>query len=170
MTKKNVRGQFTTEVSKTKKKAFEAGVVSVGLKAKTLPGTMEKAIKETQESFIEMGRQEIIEKYKKKFVCLKKDVYNQIIDDAKKEGHAEGFAIGNKMTGDARYQQGVERGRVLGSISGYDRGFAVGAEEAIENVVKPASFALGVVVGACVSILGGLFGVSIGWLVDKLVF
>lgn len=111
MTKENMRGQFTTEVHNTKEKAFEegkkAGEVSVG-----------QLVKEAEEALKEEGRQEIIEKYTKEFVCLKREVYDEAIDGAFKRGHVHGFEIGNKMIGDARYQQGVEKGMKMGRVEG----------------------------------------------------
>jgi len=152
MSRKNKPGQFTTEVHETKERAFQSGKIAGEV-------SMGQLVKEAEDRLREEGRQEIIDQYRKDFVCLKKESYDQAIDDAYKDGHANGFAIGNKMTGDARFQQGVETGVRLG----YSEGKAVGIEETNDDL-KATSFTIGVIFGSAAMAFGGLIGMATGWL------
>lgn len=157
MPKKNMRGQFTTEVYKTKKKAF-----ALGKKSSEVP--IGQLVKEAEDVLREEGRQEIIEKYKAEFVCIKKEHYDEIIDEANKDGYNKGFAIGNKMTGDARFQQGVEEG----TRREFPKAYAIGFKRA-SHIVGSEAFAFGMCIGYVVLALGAVTGYFIGGMVALLV-
>jgi len=161
MPKKNMRGQFTTEVYKTKKKAF-----ALGKKSSEVP--IGQLVKEAEDALREEGRQEIIEKYKAEFVCIKKEHYDEIIDEANKDGYYngynKGFAIGNKMIGDARFQQGMEEG----AKREFPKAHAIGFKRA-SHIVGSEAFAFGMCIGYVVLAIGSVTGYFIGGMIALLV-
>lgn len=192
--KRDKPGQFTTEVHKTKVKAKAEGV-------RETEASLSQQVKEAEERLIEQGRQiglkEAIDKYSQQVQDLK-DSHQKELDElrinlraahsaeleslrakhvldkeeVRKEGWQEGHTLGLKASGDARYQQGIERGR--SEAEKYT--FPIAREEGMRMAGKE-NLAIGITIGGVVVFLallvsqaGVATGAYIFGLIEKLVY
>lgn len=149
---RNKKGQFTTEVKRTKVKS-----------AAEERAKLEKSIAEREEKLREEGREQVRAKCISDFETLRRNLDGQntvnvtrAYESGKLDGFQDGQAVGLKASGDARYHQGIELGVTKGFKDGVEVGKVIGRREG-----QHSRFVLGIVMGGFVVFIGGAIGVAL---------